>query len=293
MNLAEIEVFLVLARELHFGQTADLLNLSQPQISRMIRSLEGQVGGALFERTSRRVSLTPLGMQLRDSTGKPFTQLQEGFNGARAAARETKGSLRIGVTVTTASVTVMHLIKAFQDYSPQCHVVVRDVAFFNPYGSLRNNAIDVLINWSVLDEEDLIKGPIVEYRPRVLAVAANHPLAKKRSVSIEEVADYDVLQASSPFPSAILDALVPPATPSGKPLRRAYTVRAASEILTLVALGRIVHPTVASVPLFQREDIVLIPIHDMPSLPLGLIWRETHENQRIRGFARFAEEFAA
>lgn len=291
MNLAEIEVFLALAKELHFGRTADLLNLSQPQISRMIRSLEVQVGGALFERTSRRVSLTPLGAQLRDGVGQPYTQLRSGFDGVRAAAREAKGSLRIGVTVTTASVTVMHLIKAFQDYSPQCHVTVLDVAFFNPYGALRNDAIDLLINWSLFEDDDLIKGPVVEYRPRVLAAAAHHPLAQKHSVSIEDVADYDVLNAPSPFPSAILDALVPAATPSGRPLRRIHTVRAASEILTLVALGRIVHPTVAAVPLFQREDIVLIPIHDMPPLPLGLIWRKSHENQRIRTFARFAETF--
>ena len=293
MNLAEIEVFLALAKELHFGRTADLLNLSQPQISRMIRSLEAQVGAALFERTSRRVSLTPLGSQLRDSVGPPYAQLRDGFNGARSAARETKGSLRMGVTVTTTSVTVMNLIKSFQARSPQCDVVTREVAFFNPYHSLRNGKIDLLLCWSLVDGQDLIKGPIVEYRPRVLAVAANHPLAQKHSVSIEDVADYDVISAPPPFPRAILDAMIPVTAPSGRPIRRTHTVQAASEILTLVTLGRIVHPTVDAMPLFHREDIVLIPIHDMPPLPLGLIWRKAHENQRIRAFARFAETFNA
>lgn len=293
MNLSEIEVFLALATELHFGRTADLLNLSQPRISRMVRSLEGQLGGALFERTSRQVSLTPLGVRLRDNVKMPYAQLSAGFNNVRVAARETTGSLRVGVTVTTASVTVMSLIRAFQEHSPQCRVSIRDVNFYNSYSALRNQRIDILVNWCVFDEPDLIKGPIVEYRPRVLAVATNHPLAQESSVSIEDVADYDVLQTPSRFPSAMLDALIPAVTPSGRPLRRAHSVRAASEILTLIVLGRIVHPTVASVALFQRNDISLIPIHDMPPLPLGLIWRKTHENQRIRAFARFVEKNAA
>lgn len=194
MNLSEIEVFLSLAEELHFGRTADLQNLSQPRISRMIRSLEGQIGGVLFERTSRRVSLTPLGMQLRDNLQGPYGQLRSGFEKVRAAARLTAGSLRIGVTVTTASIAVVRLVDFFQEQSPQCHITLRDVNFYNPYSALRNDRIDILINWLVQDDPDLVKGPAVEYRSRVLAVAVNHPLAKRSSVSIEEIADYELLQ---------------------------------------------------------------------------------------------------
>ena len=139
----------------------------------------------------------------------------------------------------------------------------------------------------MLDEPGLVEGPVIEHRSRVLAVATGHTLARKRSVSIEDVVDYDVLKMLPPFPGAMADAIVPPFTPSGRPLKRVHAVRAASEILTLVALGRLVHPTVASVPLFERDDIVLVPIHDLPPLPLGLIWRKSHENQRIRDFAEF------
>jgi hypothetical protein len=57
------------------------------------------------------------------------------------------------------------------------------------------------------------------------------------------------------------------------------------EYLTLVARGRIVHPTVESVPLLGREDIVLVPFHDLPALALGLIWCSAHENGRIRALA--------
>jgi DNA-binding transcriptional LysR family regulator len=55
MDTAEIEVFLTLAEELHFGRTAERLRMLQPRVSRLVSALEHRVGGVLFERTSRRV----------------------------------------------------------------------------------------------------------------------------------------------------------------------------------------------------------------------------------------------
>jgi DNA-binding transcriptional LysR family regulator len=60
----ELEAFLTLAEELHFGRTAARLHVSTARISQTIRSLELRVGVRLFERTSRRVSLLPVGQQL-------------------------------------------------------------------------------------------------------------------------------------------------------------------------------------------------------------------------------------
>ena len=63
MDLKDIEVFLVVADELHFGRTAERLYVSQSRVSQVIRDMETSIVGRLFERTSRRVSLTPLGSE--------------------------------------------------------------------------------------------------------------------------------------------------------------------------------------------------------------------------------------
>jgi DNA-binding MarR family transcriptional regulator len=65
VDTADIEIFLTLAEELHFGRTAERLHLTQPRVTRVIAALEGHAGGKLFERTSRKVRLTPLGARLR------------------------------------------------------------------------------------------------------------------------------------------------------------------------------------------------------------------------------------
>jgi hypothetical protein len=80
----------------------------------------------------------------------------------------------------------------------------------------------------------------------------------------------------------IYDLLVPPYTPSGHPIRRTQPIRTINEILSFVARGRIVHPTSSTVPIFDRGDVVLIPIDDLSSLPLGLVWCTGRENPGIR-----------
>jgi hypothetical protein len=59
-------------------------------------------------------------------------------------------------------------------------------------------------------------------------------------------------------------------------------VQTINEILSLVARGRIVHPTSSAVPIFNRDDVALIPIEGLPPLPLGLVWCVSRESPRIR-----------
>src|SRR5215469_2472918 len=101
MDTTEIEVFLVLAEELHFGRTAERLHMPQPRVSRLVSALEHKVGGTLFERTSRRVRLTPLGKRLHGQLQPAYAQLNAALDDARAAARQTAGVLRIAYSATS------------------------------------------------------------------------------------------------------------------------------------------------------------------------------------------------
>ncbi|MGT2431861.1 LysR family transcriptional regulator [Cupriavidus basilensis] len=69
MDLKQLECFLAVARELHFGRAAETLYMSQSSVSEAIKTLERSLGGQLFDRTSRRVALTPLGIAL--ATAQP------------------------------------------------------------------------------------------------------------------------------------------------------------------------------------------------------------------------------
>src|SRR5882757_6034720 len=99
--MREIEAFLAVADELHFGRAAQRLHITTASVSQAIRALERQVGGSLFERTSRQVALTPVGVRLRAGVGAAYDQLRASMQEAQRASRQSGTDiLRVGFSTT-------------------------------------------------------------------------------------------------------------------------------------------------------------------------------------------------
>lgn len=82
----ELRAFLTLADELHFARTAEQLHLTPSRVSQLIRKLETRIGARLFDRTSRRVQLTPVGDQLREPLRSAYEQIAIAHNRRAASA---------------------------------------------------------------------------------------------------------------------------------------------------------------------------------------------------------------
>jgi DNA-binding transcriptional LysR family regulator len=290
MDTAEIEAFLALADELHFARTAERLHVSQPRVSRLVATLERKVGGKLFERTTRQVHLTPLGKQLLDRLGPAYAEMEAALGEARDSARNVEGTLRLGCPISIGGPALSLMLERFSARYPRCEVTLYDQLLEDPYGPLRRGDVDVLVNWLVLDEPDLTIGPVIEYRERVVVVGLGHRLAGRESVSWEDLADEETHGNQPLMPSKLFDEIIPPATPSGRPIRRTYPWRSTEDNIQMIAQGLIIHTSMADVPLFQRPNLKMIPISDMPPTPLGLIWYTARENAMIRALAAIARE---
>src|SRR5215472_2902210 len=284
----ELRIFLTLAAELHFGRTAERMGISQPAVSEAVRVLESRLGVKVFERTSRRVRLTPAGDQLRRSIQPALAGLDQALAEASELSRAVRGLLRVGFVLTTDGPPLSELITTFQSRYPACEVQLCEVETFDAYRALRRGDIDVLCNWLAVGEPDLTAGTAFAYYQRALAIAPSHRLAAQAAVSVEELAHEEVALLPPSTPAAVYDLLIPPRTPSGRPIRRTQPVQTINEILSLVAQGRIVHPTSSTVPIFNRDYVVLVPIDDLPPLPLGLVWCVSRENPRIRALNEIA-----
>src|SRR6516225_7862897 len=292
VELRELRIFLTLADELHFGRTAQRLGISQPGVREAVRVLESRLGVKVFERTSRWVRLTPAGEELRRNLVPALAVLDQALAETSELSRAVRGLLRVGFVLTTEGPALSRLIAAFHARYPGCEARLQEVETFDAYRALRRGDIDVLCNWLAVDEPDLTAGAAFAYYQRALAVAATHRLAGQPAVSIEELAGEEVALLPPTTPPAVYDLLVPPRTPSGRPICRTQPVQTINEILSLVARGRIVHPTSSTVPIFNRDDVVLVPIDDLPPLPLGLVWRTGEENPRIRALNETASSIA-
>src|SRR5260370_20771391 len=121
-ELRELRIFLVLADELHFGRTAERLGISQPGVSEAIRVLESRLGVKVFDRTSRRVRLTPAGEELKRTLGPALAALDQALAGTSQPSHALRALLRVGLVLTTDAPALSRLIAAFHARYPDCAV---------------------------------------------------------------------------------------------------------------------------------------------------------------------------
>lgn len=292
VELREIRVFLTLAEELHFGHAAERLGLTQSRVSQAIRELENRLGDRLVDRTSRRVSLTPAGQRFRADLEPAYKQLLSLLE--RSATNESMaGLVRLGVAHAAAiGPELLHVIDLFEAQHPDCKVEIVELPFLERHGPLRRGEVDVMVTRLPLDQPDIVVGPVVSREPRVLAVARDHPLTAVATVSLDDVAEYEVFDVVHLGPMEIAAAFVPERTPSGRPIRRSpIVVRDFSDLVIQIARGRIVHPTVASAaPRFAHANVVCLPIADMPASSTALAWRRKASDPRVRALVAVAAD---
>lgn len=290
MELRDIEIFLALAEELHFGRTAERLRVSQARVSQSIKQQERRIGAALFERTSRSVRLTPLGARLRDRLDAGYREITAGVQEATAAARGQVGTLAVG-TYDTHHQRITAVLDLFRRRHPRCELRLREILPSDPFGGLRAGRVDVGLLWLPVHEPDLSVGPPLYTEPLVLAVAAGHPLAGRDRVTMEDLGDHPVVELEGPIPDYVWAAHTPAVTPSGRPVRRGTTVTTLEEAFTAVGAGTVVTPIGSYAAGSRlRPDLSFVPITDGPVLRYAPVWRSAAETPLIRAFLQAATD---
>jgi DNA-binding transcriptional LysR family regulator len=295
--MREIEAFLAVAEELHFGRAAERLRVSTPRVSQSVRALERRIGAPVFERTSRRVRLTPLGERLLAEIRPAYEQMDQALRRARRSVCHE--FLRVGVATSVPSAVAPRLAATFERLRPQCAMVRSAHPNTDPARWGEKWPVDVFVGWlpsdpALRDDPEFHVGPTLLREERAVLVAAGHPLARRIVVDAEQLADYDVLYPSD-FPERFADLWIPAQTPAGRPLRRMPISASASieEAIILVAGGEVVHLTITSL---RPDDphVVTVPVSGLPPLECAPVWLAGTESDLIRDFAKAAAQaFAA
>ncbi|WP_433333512.1 LysR family transcriptional regulator [Spirillospora sp. CA-294931] len=265
----ELEAFLTLAEELHFGRTAERLHVSTARVSQTIRKLERRVGVPLFDRTSRRVELTPLGRRLEAELRPAWGQINAAFERAVEAGRGLTGTLRVAFTGAAAGQLLAGVAESFRVRQPECDVRLREAQAADVLPWLRENEVDMALATFPVDEPGIVMGPVLVREARMLAVPSGHPYARRDSVAAADLARVTVL-----------------AIPG-----HALTL---NEVLTLVGAGEGVFPVGAQTRrYYPRPNVAYVPLADAPSLEWGFLWRADNASRRVLAFSDSAQALLA
>ncbi|MEU4700147.1 LysR family transcriptional regulator [Nonomuraea dietziae] len=293
VELRDIEIFLTLAEELHFGRTAERLRITHARVSQAIKQQERKIGADLFYRTSRTVRLTPIGEQLRDDLRPVYRELHESMRRASLAAQGKTGVLRIGMIPSFAH-DLRPFWDAFRARHPQWGLQIRHNLFVEPFKPLRSGAIDVLVAWFPVEEPDLTAGPVIWTEPRALMVAAEHELVERESVCLDVLGDYGVCGPSVALPDYWENTAVPFSTPRRGAVPRNTLITTWEDMATVIADGQAIQPVHWSAIRYNaRPDIAYLRIRDAPPISWGLVWRSDAETPAIRGLAQVFRDLGA
>jgi LysR family transcriptional regulator, low CO2-responsive transcriptional regulator len=191
MDVDQLIAFDRIVREGSFSRAAWELHIAQPTISARIQALEQEVGGPLFARGSRRISLTALGTSFLPYARRAIEVLAEGAAAAREAQDGQRGRLTIGVLGSLAGCLLAPALAQFQRSHPRVECYVRAGSHQRMVELLCDGVVELgLIAWPCIDPLSVELTPLLKLsEPVVLAVPARHSLAQQHSVTQQDVAD--------------------------------------------------------------------------------------------------------
>lgn len=291
MERQEIETFLVLCDELHFGRTAQRLHLSPARVTQLIQKIERRIGAALFDRTTRGVTLTDLGRQFHRDLAPAHEAVEKIVQRTIQAAKGLDGELRLGFLGTANGRHLVELAQLFETRQP-CVAprVVLEAEVGDHLRPLREKRVDVLVVPLPVREEGIVVGPVVLRERLLMAVPEGHPIAHQGYGTLEDLAENPVIVAAGDPEDYWIDYFVPSRTPSGRPIERTHLVESLQAGIALVMAGKGIGPILAQFAQYnQHPGIAYVPIENGPAVASALTWRADRETELIRDFARLAE----
>ena len=145
VTLRQLRYFNALARHGHFGRAAEACAISQPAISMQIKELEDALGGVLFERSARNVTLTQFGDEAAQRVRDILRLVDELGDLARASGDRLAGRLRIGMIPTVAPYLLPEVIGNLARMHPELDIHVRETLTSKLIQELADGRLDTAI----------------------------------------------------------------------------------------------------------------------------------------------------
>ncbi|MEO8402238.1 MAG: DNA-binding transcriptional regulator OxyR [Gammaproteobacteria bacterium] len=192
MNIRDLKYLVAVADHCHFGKAAETCFVSQPALSMQIKKLENTLGIQLIERTNKSVFLTEIGKLITQHARDILLRIETMREVANHAKDPFCGELHLGVIPTLAPYLLPHIIPGLSKVFPKLTIYLAEETTSNLITKLSQGKLDGALLALPLVEEDFFALPLFE-EEFVLAIPANHPLAKRKTAKLADLENKTLL----------------------------------------------------------------------------------------------------
>ncbi len=192
MEMHQLEYVLAVAKYHNFTRAAEEVKTSQSSLSQQISKLEDELGASLFVRTTRSVELSPAGAEFVIHAERIMAEVVDARRCVYGYVSFEKGDLRVGIIPIAGHYRIPNLISSFKKNFPMVQLSLWERQCCELLDMLNNYDIDAAFVHQLCDNNHMHCIPLVtDYM--VILTNKSHPLASKKTVSLEELQDEDFI----------------------------------------------------------------------------------------------------
>jgi len=290
IDLRDLEAFVAVAEELHFGRAAARLQTSQPPLSHRIRQMEASLGLQLFTRSTRNVALTPAGERLLPSARRSLGAVQSTKDLASAIRTGEEGVVRLGFAGASSRDVLPVLSRAVREAHPGIDLELHSQTYvYTALRLLSDGALDLA--FARLPTRPGLAARVIEVERIVCALPEGHRLAAREHVTMPELRDEVFVSLPDDQGSILQATMAALCVTAGFRPDVVQVAPDSATVLALVAAGVGVTVTLSSVAPAQSSGVVYRPVEGItPSHMFAtLAWKEGNTSPALERVLRVAE----
>lgn len=279
MNLRDLQYLVAVANHLHFGKAADAVHVSQPTLSMQLKKLEEELGVQLFERSNKRVMLTPIGTELVARAKRVLGEAEQLMLTAKAANNPNAGVLRLGIFPTLAPYLLPSLMPLLTKHFPKLRVQLIEERTPELVRALDSGELDAALLAMPVDGVRLV-GAELFTEPFLLAAPKHHPLATRKTVTLEDLQGQFLLLLEDGH--CLRDQALAVCQLSGAAEADNFRATSLETLRHMVASSDAITLIPKLATLAEESQIRYIPFADpAPSRTIGLYWRKSSARTKL------------
>ena len=291
MELRHLAYFIAVAEELHFGRAAKRLHISQPPLSQQIRQLEEEIGVRLFNRTKRRVEITPAGTVFLDEARRIMNLSKDAVQRTVRADKGEIGLLAMGFIGSANYSVLPQVVREFRKQFPNVELSLTEMSTSNQLEALLDGTIQVgfLRTPKGIGEKGLTIEPV--FRESLMVVLPqNNPLKKKTALTFRELTGESFIMIPRRIGPGFFDRFILLCQKEGFSPNIVLEASQYHTVIGLVAAGLGIAVVPASMQRSRIEGVVFRTLSGGMETVLEMAWVTGNRSLILRNFIQVTRE---